>query len=111
MFHNKEDMDIQDVKQKILNGEMTDEELVKLLSPKKASTTSKKSNSGFLSTVLKGFQEGYAEPHLWRIILQISLLFVIVLVIAFLSYNGKIDAMITSVLLSFVLGFLFGKMK
>ena len=104
-------MDIQDVKQKILTGEMTDEELVKLLSPKKTSSTSKKSNSGFLSTVLKGFQEGFAEPYLWRIILQLGLLFVIVLVITFLSYNGKIDAMITSVLLSFVLGFLFGKIK
>ena len=104
-------MDIQDVKQKILTGEMTDEELVKLLSPKKTSSTSKKSGSGFLSTVLKGFQEGFAEPYLWRIILQLSLLFVIVLVITFLSYNGKIDAMITSVLLSFVLGFLFGKIK
>ena len=104
-------MDIQDVKQKILTGEMTDDELVKLLSPKKTSSTSKKSDSGFLSTVLKGFQEGFAEPYLWRMILQLSLLFVIVLVITFLSYNGKIDAMITSVLLSFVLGFLFGKIK
>lgn len=101
-------MGVQDVKQKNLTGEMTDEELVKLFSLKKTSTTS---NSTFLTTVLKGFQEGYAEPHLWRIILQISLLFVIVLVIAFLSYNGKIDLMITSVLLSFVLGYLFGKIK
>ena len=44
-------------------------------------------------------------------ILEISLIFTVVVAVVLLSFFGKIDATVTSVLLSLVLGFLFGKMK
>lgn len=104
-------MDIDAVKQKIINGEMTDEELAKLLTHKPSSSHPRKENSGFMSTILKGFIDGYAQPHLWRLILETVLILSIVVGVVILSYAGKIDATITVVILAFIIGFIFGKMK
>jgi hypothetical protein len=60
---------------------------------------------------LKGFLEGYTAPVMWRLGLEMALIFSVVAGIIFLSYAGRIDVTITSVLLAFVLGFLFGKIK
>jgi hypothetical protein len=103
-------MDIQAVKQKIIKGEISDDELAKLLIHK-APSQPRREKPTFLNTILKGFVDGYAEPHLWRLILEISLIFVVVLAVVLLAYSGKIDSTIAVVLLAFVLGFIFGKMK
>ena len=100
-------MDIQAIKQRILKGEMTDEELAKLFVNK----TNHKQSGSFLKTVLQGVDESYTNPLKWRMILNASLLVIIIIAIVFLSYSGKIDTMVTTILLSFVLGYLFGKIK
>lgn len=99
-------MEAKTVKEKILKGDMTDTELENLLK-----ATHHKQGSGFLKTILKGFLEGYTAPTMWRMTLEITLIFLVVTGIVILSYAGRIDTMVTSVLLAFVLGFLFGKIK
>lgn len=99
-------MDIQGIKEKIIKGEMSDDELSKLLSSK-----TKKQSGGFMSTLLKGFVDNYTTPQIWRVVLNAILLLTVILAIVFLSYTEKIDAMVTTILLSFVLGYLFGKIK
>ena len=102
-------MDIKAIKDKILNGGVSEEELSKILND--LSSHPKKQGSSFLKTILKGFIDGYTTPQIWRLGLQIGLLFVIVVAIIILSYSGKIDSAMTSILMAFVIGFLFGKMK
>jgi hypothetical protein len=97
-------MDTKTIKQRVLSEDMTDDELLNLLSKRKQ-------GGSFLKTILKGFLEGYTAPVMWRITLEITLIFLVVAGIILLSYVGRIDAMTTSVLLAFVLGFLFGKIK
>jgi hypothetical protein len=104
-------METQSVKQKILKGEMTDEELSGLLNGKNNNAHSHRQGGSFLKTILKGFIEGYTAPNMWRLTLEAILILVVILGIVILSYTGRIDSIITSVLLSFVLGFLFGKIK
>lgn len=103
-------MDSQTIKQRILSGDMSDEELSALIKSRVESHPRKQSG-GFLKTILKGFIDAYTAPSMWRLALEASLIFIVICGIIFLSYADKIDAMITSVLLSFVLGFLFGKIK
>lgn len=100
-------MNIQAIKDKILKGEMTDDELLKLISVKQAP----KRNGSFIKNLFHGFTEVYTEPQMFRIILSSSLIFVLILAIVFLSYAGKIDMLVTSILLSFIMGFVFGKIK
>jgi hypothetical protein len=100
-------MDAQTLKQRILKGEMSDEEISKLL----VSKTPRKQSGTFMKTVLAGFIDGYATPQLWKIIISGILFLSIIVGIIILSYAGKIDAMVTSILLAFILGFLFGKVK
>ncbi len=100
-------MDIQAIKDKILKGEMTDEEFTKLLAAK----VPHKKSGNFMKTILEGFIEGYTAPHMWRIILNAVLLFTMIIAILILSYSGKIDTMITSVLLSLILGYLLGRLN
>ena len=104
-------MDTQAIKQKILAGEMTDDQLSNLLGNKSNNTHAHKQGGSFLKTILKGFIEGYTAPNMWRLTLEFILILLVVAGIIFLSYAGRIDAMVTSVLLAFVLGFLFGKIK
>lgn len=100
-------MNIQVIKDKILKGEMTDDELLKLISVKQ----SPKRNGSFIKNLFQGFTEVYTEPQMFRIILSTALIFVLILAIVILSYAGKIDMLITSILLSFIMGFVFGKIK
>lgn len=99
-------MDAAAIKQKILAGEMSEIELADLLGSK-----SHKQGGSFLKTILKGFLEGYTAPIMWRLTLEMILIFLVIAGVITLSILGKIDATITSVLLAFVLGFLFGKIK
>jgi lipopolysaccharide export LptBFGC system permease protein LptF len=103
-------MDPQTLKQRIIDGEMTDAELQDLLNVKLVSQP-KKQGGGFLKTILKGFLEGYTAPNMWRMTLEAILILMVILGVVFLSYNGRIDGVVSSVILAFVLGFLFGKIK
>ena len=98
-------MDIQNLKQKIKEGQITDEELSQLLE----SAALGKGN--FIQNILKGFIDGYTTPNLWKLILESFLIFVVVAAVSILAYAGKMDTMISAVILSSVLGFLFGKIK
>jgi hypothetical protein len=102
-------MNVETIKQKILKGELTDEELTSLLKLKSISQRSQR--SPFLKTIFKAFIDGYAEPHLWRLILELSLIIILVLAVVFLAYLEIIDAVVSVVIFAFVLGFIFGKMK
>jgi hypothetical protein len=99
-------MDAASIIEKINSGKMSEHELTELLSGK-----SHKTGGSFLKTILKGFLEGYTAPVMWRMTMEMILIFLVIAGIVTLSILGRIDAMITSVLLAFVLGFLFGKIK
>ena len=102
-------MDIESIKQKIASGQMSGDELGKLLS--KTGGTSKAKGPGFLKSILKGFIEGYTEPMMLRAALEAVLILVIVIGIIILACMDKIEPIITSTLIAFGLGFLFGKIK
>jgi hypothetical protein len=104
-------MEAQTIKQKILAGEITDEELSHLLGNKPSNSAPHKQGSSFMKSILRGFIEGYTAPNMWRLGLEFTLILIVVVGIVLLSFTGRIDAMLTSVLLAFVLGFLFGKIK
>ena len=103
-------MDTQAIKQKIMKGELTDDELSNLLN-KPNNALIRKRGGSFMKNILKGFIEGYTAPNMWRLTLEAILIFLVVAGVVFLSYAGRIDTTITAVLLAFVLGFLFGKIK
>ncbi|MFL5762739.1 MAG: hypothetical protein ACJ77K_02285 [Bacteroidia bacterium] len=100
-------MDVQAIKRKIMANEMSDDELLGLVSP----AIHHRGKGSFLKTILKGFVDAYTAPNMWRVMLQAILIFVVIIGTVLLSYWGRIDATVTSVLLAFVLGFLFGKFK
>ncbi|MDF2439003.1 MAG: hypothetical protein K0Q95_3379 [Bacteroidota bacterium] len=100
-------MDAKTIKQQIISGALSEDELSAILN--KGNSLSKR--GGFLKTILKGFIEGYTAPNMWRMTLETFLLFSVITGIIILSYAGHLDMMITSVLLAFVLGFIFGKIK
>ena len=104
-------MDAPTIKQKIIKGEMTDEELSTLLGNKTNNVHHHKQSGNFLKTILEGFIDGYTAPNMWRLALEAFLVFFVTVGIVFLSYTGRVDTMGTSILLAFVLGFLFGKIK
>lgn len=101
-------MDIQDIKQKIANGEFSDEELSKLFSHPK---TNPKSRGGFLKTILKGFIDGYTTPQLYRAIMETILILLVVVGVVLLTWIGRLDTTLCAVFLSLVLGYLFGKTR
>lgn len=88
-------------------GEASDQELLNLL----GGTHSHKQKGSFLKTILKGFIDAYTAPNMWRVTLQAVLILLVIVETVLLTYWGKIDSNVTSVLLAFVLGFLFGKFK
>lgn len=98
-------MDAKTVKEKIINGLITEEELSKLL-------TSKASHKGsFLKTLLKGVNEGYIIPSIQKTMFESFLILTIITGIIILSYHNKMDNTITAALLATVLGYLFGKIR
>ena len=100
-------MDTKSLKEKIINGQISDEELSALLGNNKHV----RSKGSFLRNILKGFIDGYTVPNMWKTFFESFLILVIIIGAIILSYTGKMDNMITAVLLSSVLGFLFGKIK
>jgi hypothetical protein len=103
-------MDTQLIKQKLLSGDMTDEELSALLDEKSGSHKNKP-RGNFLKTILKGFVDAYTAPAIWRLALQTLLILLSITGVVALSYLGKIDAAMTAIIMAFILGFLFGKIK
>ncbi len=103
-------MDITSIKQKIKDGVISDDELLKMLGSGSYSSHSKKSGS-FLKNILKGFIDGYTTPNILRIVLESILIFIVITALTILSYMGKMETNVTAVLLSSILGFLFGKIK
>ena len=99
---------IQTLKDKITKGEISDDELSALLGKPNGHP---REQASFLKTILKGFLEGYTAPNMWRLTLEATLIFFALAAVVILSYAGRIDATVTSVLLVFVFGFLFGKIK
>jgi hypothetical protein len=99
-------MDTKTVKEQIISGKLSDSELSSLLG--KGSMPRKGS---FLKTIMKGFIDGYTAPNMLRMSLEAVLIFSVIAGTIFLSYAGQLNMMITAVLLAFVLGFLFGKIK
>ncbi len=65
----------------------------------------------FFKTLLKGYIDAYTTPNIFRAMLEACLILVVIVGVIILSYTGRIDAMTTSVLIAFILGFLFGKIK
>jgi hypothetical protein len=100
-------MDVQTIKQKIISGDMTDQEILNLF----GGTRAHKPKGNFLKTILKGYIDAYTAPTIWRFTLQAILILLVVTGTVLLSYQGKIDSTITAVFLAFILGFLFGKFK
>jgi hypothetical protein len=98
-------MNIQNLKQRILDGQISDEELSKLLVSHPGGT------AGFMQNILKGFVDGYTKPNLWRSVMESILIFSVILGVITLAYAGKMDAMMAAVMLSLILGFLLGKIK
>ena len=103
-------MDIQNLKQKIKDGQIGDEELLQLLGGNSSNGHTRR-KSGFMQNILKGFIDGYSTPNLWRAIMESTLIFVVIVGVVILTYADKMDTMITAVMLSSILGFLFGKRK
>jgi hypothetical protein len=103
-------MDVQALKNKIINGQLTDAELLDLLSGK-TSASEAPVKSSFLKDILKGFIEGYTAPMMWKITMEFVLILAIITGVILLSYAGRMEAMVTAVMLAAILGFLFGKMK
>jgi hypothetical protein len=98
-------MDAKAVKEKILNGLMSDEELAGLMAghqPRKRS---------LVNTILKGVNDSYIVPTMQKVLLESILILAIVIGAVILSYNGKLDMPVTAALLAAVLGYLFGKIK
>lgn len=100
-------MNVEEIKKRLLSGEMLDQEFLDLLNK----PAQKKKSGGFFKTLLTGFLKGYTEPQMLRIMLEALLLFIIIIGTIFLSYHNKIDMVVTSVLMAFILGFLFGKLN
>ncbi len=98
-------MDAKTIKEKITAGQMSEEELGKLLSGR----PSRKGN--FFKSLLKGFIDGYTVPNMMKTMLEFTLILAVILGTVILSYHGKMDNTITATLLAAVLGFLFAKLR
>lgn len=101
-------MDAQEIKQKILDGELNEEELTSLLAHGRRST---KPRGGFMKTLLKGFIDGYTTPQLYRALMEAALIFMVIAGIVALTWVGKLDMTLCAVFLALVLGYLFGKTR
>ncbi len=102
-------MDIQEVKNKIINNQISNDEIIKLLDSIPIPAKVKKGN--FMKNLVKGYVDTYTVPNMLKVTLEASLIFVVIVGIIILSYKGTIDSTITAVLIAFLLGFLFGKIK
>ncbi|MEO6303356.1 MAG: hypothetical protein ABIP51_09285 [Bacteroidia bacterium] len=100
-------MDTKLIKEKIINGQISEEELSALLGNTKK--TYKKES--FLKTIVKGYTDVYAVPNMYKNTLEAILIFVILIGGIVLSYVGKMDTTTIAVLFAAVLGFLFGKIR
>lgn len=102
-------MNAETLKEKISSGEISDSELLKAF--EHTSGTRSKGKSSFLKTVIQGYIDGYTTPQLWRVMLESILISMVVTGVVILAYANKVDATVAAVMLAFVLGFLFGKIK
>ncbi|MGZ4063854.1 MAG: hypothetical protein ACXVP0_12850 [Bacteroidia bacterium] len=98
-------MDVKEIKEKVLAGQLSDEELGALLG--KHGTAKK--GSGLLKALANGFEKGYTEPQILKLKLEAILLFMIITGAILLSCLAVMDVMATAVLLSVVTGYLLGR--
>lgn len=101
-------MDTQTIKEKILSGNMTDEELSALFAGTEAGQNK---NTGGFQSVVKNLVEAYTGPKMWKLLLETILIIAIVTSILILTYTGRIEGGVTAILMTFSLGFLFGKIQ
>ncbi len=102
-------MDIKDFKEKILDSDISREELASLLDHTSHRQPARR--HGLLNTLFKGYVEGYAKPNLYRLILESVVVLACVTGVVILTYIGRVDGVISIVLLAFLLGFVLGKMR
>lgn len=102
-------MNSSEFKQKIKDDLISDEELDHLLNRKQQNHSTKR--GGLVNNLIKGYIDGVSTPQLWKVVLESTLIFAIIVGVVFLSYVDKLDTAVSSVILAGVLGFIFGKMK
>lgn len=98
-------MDAKEIKQKMLAGQLSDEELEALLRKQGG----KKKSSGLLGMLANSFEKGYTEPQMMKLKLEALLLFMIITSVVLLSCLAVLDVMVTVVLLSVITGYLLGR--
>lgn len=101
-------MDAQTIKEKILAGKMTDEELSALLT---RTNTRKSKPPGTFQSIIKNLVDAYTGPKIWKLLLETILIISVITAILILTYSGRIDGGVTAILMTFSLGFLFGKIQ
>ncbi|MEI8136015.1 MAG: hypothetical protein WCH21_01690 [Bacteroidota bacterium] len=101
-------MNIQTLKQKIRDGNISDAELEALIGTGNKHSRAK---GNFLKSIIKGYTDAVTVPNMWKATLESLLILIIIIGAIILSYSGKMDNTITAVLLAAVLGFLFGKLR
>jgi len=94
-----------DNKRKIMNGQLTEDELAKILSVRAGQKGS------FFKTILKGVNDGYTVPMMRKTIIESMLILTIIIGAVILSCNNKMDNTVTAALMSAILGYLFGKIR
>ena len=99
-------MDTETLKEKLVSGNMTEEDAAELLK-NLAKTKESRGFTGMLQQLL----DAYFAPKMWKLALEAMLIVAAITVIFVLSYTGRIDATVTSVLIGFSLGFLFGRIR
>jgi hypothetical protein len=98
-------MEAKVLKEKIVNGQVSEEELRQILA-KRVIT-----KGGFIKAILKGFNDGYTVPMARKLIIESLLILSIIIGTIILSYTNKIDSTVTAALLAVVLGYIFGKIR
>ncbi len=101
-------MELQEIKNKIINNQISQEEIIKLLDSLPVNRTRK---GNLMKNLIKGYVDTYTVPNMLKLALETCLIFSVVVGIVILSYKGIIDPAITAVLIAFLLGFLFGKIR
>ena len=102
-------MEMQEIKNKIISNQLSQEEIIKLLETIPAVNKTKRGS--LMKNLIKGYVDTYTVPNMLKLTLEASLIFVVVVGIVILSYKGSIDPNVTAILIAFLLGFLFGKIK
>ncbi len=100
-------MEIETIKNKILSGKLTEDEIVSLLEE----VTNENKGETTFRAIINGLIKSYLMPRMWKLIIETVLIVSAIAAIFVLSYTGRIDTTVTAVLMAFSLGFLFGRIR